>query len=67
MASAFTQEVFKADLVKVLLDSKVKALQKSTNMDFEKDSYSEIRDVVATFVHNHMNAPTTMDVDTHTS
>ena len=61
-------EVFKkADSVKVLLDSIVKELKTSTNIDFEKDSQSEIRDVVTTIVHNHMNAATPMDVDTHTS
>ena len=57
----------KADLVKVLPDSKVKELTKSTNIDFEKDSCSEIRDVATTIVHNHNNAATPMDVDTHTS
>ena len=47
-------EVFKkADLVKVLPVVTVKEVAKSTHIDFEKDSYSEIRDVV------------TMDVDTH--
>ena len=61
-------EVFKeADLAKVLVDSMVKELKKSTNIDFEKNSYSEIRDVVTNIVHNHMNAATQMDVDTHTS
>ena len=54
-------EVFKqADL------AKVKELKKSTNIDFAKDSYSEIRDVVTTLVHNHMTAATKMDVDTLT-
>ena len=55
----------KADLVKVLPDSIVKEL--TTNIDFEKDSCSEIRDVATTIVHNHNNASTPMDVDTHTS
>ena len=41
----------------------VKDLKKSTNIDFEKDKYSEIRDVVTTIVHNHMNASAPMDVD----
>ena len=57
-------EVFKkADLLKILPDSIVKELRKSTNIDFEKDSYSEIRDVVTTIVHNHMSASSPMDVD----
>ena len=61
-------EVFKkADLVKVLPDSTVKDRKKSSNIDFEKDSCSEIRDVVTTIVHSHMNAATPTDVDTHTS
>ena len=55
----------KADSVKVLLDSIVKELKTSANINFEKDSQSEIRDVVTTIVHNHMNAATPMDVDTH--
>ena len=55
----------KADLVKVLPDSIVKELTKSTNIDFEKDSCSEIRDVATTIAHNHNNAATPMDVDTH--
>ena len=37
-------------------------LKESTNIDFEKDSHSEIRDVVTTIVHHH----TPPDVDTHT-
>ena len=63
---SFYPEVFKkGDSVKVLLDSIVKELKTSTNIDFEKDSQSEIRDVVTKIVHNHMNAATPMDVDTH--
>ena len=59
-------EVFKkTDLVKVLPDVVIKELKKSTNIDSQKDSYSEIRYVVATIVHNHMTAATPMDVDTH--
>ena len=55
-------EVFKkADLVEVLRDSIVIELKKSTNIDFEKDSHSELRDVVTTIVHYH----TPPDVDTH--
>ena len=46
-------EVFKtADFTKVLRDSIVQDLKKRTNIDFEKVSYSEIRDVVTTIVHN---------------
>ena len=57
-------EVFKkADLLKILPDAIVKELKKSTNMDFEKDGYSDIRDVVTTIVHNHMSTVTPMDVD----
>ena len=58
-------EVFqKADLVKVLPDVVVTELKKSTNIDSQKDSYSEIRDSVTTIVH--MTAATPTDVDTHT-
>ena len=61
-------EVFKkADLVKVLPDVAVKELKKSTNIDSQKDSHSEIRDLVTTIAHNHMTAATPMDLDTHTS
>ena len=61
-------EVFKTpDLVKVLYDSTDKEPKQSTNIDFENDSYSEIRGVVTTIVHTHMIAATPMDVDTHTS
>ncbi len=57
-------EVFKkADLLKVLPDSIVKELKESTNIDFEKDTYSEIRDVVTTIVRNHINAAPATDVD----
>ena len=59
-------EVFKkTDLVKVLPDVVIKELKKSTNIDSQKDSYSEIRDLVTTIAHNHMTAATPMDVDTH--
>ena len=59
-------EVFrKADLVKVLPDVIVKELKMSTNIDFEKDSHSEIRDMVTTIVCNHMNAASPVDVDAH--
>ena len=61
--SVYSEVFKKADLLKVLPDSIVKELKKSTNTDFEKDSYSENRDVVTTIVHNHMNAATPMDVD----
>ena len=54
----------KADLVKVLLDSIVKELTKSTNIDFEKHSCSEIRDVATTILHNHNNAATPMGAGT---
>ena len=57
-------EVFKkADLLKVLPDGIVKELRKSTNIDFEKHSYSELRDKVTTIVHNHMNTTAPMDID----
>ena len=66
-ASVYPDVFKKADLVKVLPDSIVRELKRSTNIDFEKDSHSEIRDVAATIVHNHMNAATPTDVDTLTS
>ena len=57
-------EVFKkADLLKVLPETIVKELKKSTNINFEKDTYEEIREVVTTIVHNHMNTVTPMDID----
>ena len=60
------REVFKkADLVNVIPDVIVKELKKRTNIDFENDSYSQIRDAATTTVHNQMNAATSMDVDTH--
>ena len=55
-----------ADLVTVLLDSTVNFLKKSTNIDFEQESYFVIRDLVATVVYSHLNVVTTLDVDTHT-
>ncbi len=52
-------EVFeKADFLKVLPESIVKEFKQSANIDFEKDIYIEIRDVVTTIVHNHMSATT---------
>ena len=60
-------EVFKnTDLLKILPDMMVKELKKSTSIDFEKDKYSEIRDVVTTIVHNHMNASAPMYMDKKT-
>jgi hypothetical protein len=57
-------EVFKkADLLKVLPDSILKELNKNTNIDFEKGTYSEIRDVATTTVRKHMSSATPMDVD----
>ena len=57
-------EVFKkADLLKVIPEAIVKELKKSTNIDFEKDRYAEIRDIVTTIVHNHMNTSSPMDVE----
>ncbi len=42
-------EVFKkVDLLKVLPEAVVKELKKSTNVDSEKYTYSEFRDVVTT-------------------
>ena len=49
----------------MLPDSIVKELTKSTTIDFEKDSCSEIRDVATTILHNHNNAATPMDAGTH--
>ena len=40
-----------------------KEMKKSTNPDFEKDRYTDIRDIVTTIVHNHMNTSTPMDID----
>ena len=52
-------EVFKkADLLKVIPEVIVKELKKSTNINFESDSYSDIRDVVNTIVHNHLSTNT---------
>ena len=57
-------EVFKkADLIKIMPDVIVKELKKSTNVNFEKDTYDEIRDIITTIVHNHMNTSSPMDVD----
>ena len=57
-------EVFKkADLLKVIPEVIVKEFRKSTNINFESDSYSDIRDVVNTIVHNHLSTNTPMDVD----
>jgi hypothetical protein len=57
-------EVFKkADLLKVIPEVIVKELKKSTNINFESDSYSDIRDVVNTIVHNHLSTNAPMDVD----
>ena len=57
-------EVFKkAYLLKVLPESIVKELKKNTNINFESDRYTEIRDIVTTIVHNHMNTSVPMDVD----
>ena len=63
--SVYPEVLQNADVVKVLLDVIVKELKKSANIDFEKDSYTEIRDVVTTIVHDHMNASAPMDVDAH--
>jgi len=57
-------EVFKkADMLKLLPEVIIKELKKSTNINFEKDSYAEIQEVVKTIVHNHMNSSAPMDVD----
>ena len=69
MAFSVYSEVFKrAELGKVLLDTIVKDLKKSTHIDLEKDSYSEIRDVV----NNNLAPPPEFSRadgrgDTHTS
>jgi len=56
-------EVFKkADLLKVLPESIVKELKKSTNIDFEHDTYKQIRDTVTTIVHNHTKTASPMDI-----
>ena len=46
-----------------LMEAIVKELKKSTNVDFEKDTYSEVWDAVTTIVRNHTSAVTPMDVD----
>jgi len=57
-------EVFKkADMLKLLPEGIIKELKKSTNINFEKDSYAQIQEVVKTIVHNHMNSSAPMDVD----
>ena len=57
-------EVFKkADMLKLLPEVIVKELRKSTNIDFEKDKYSEIQDIVKTIVYNHMTSSSPMDVE----
>ena len=57
-------EVFKkADMLKLPPEVIVKELKKSANINFEKDSYAEIQEVVKTIVHNHMNSSAPMDVD----
>ena len=40
--SVYPEVLQNADVVKVLLDVIVKELKKSANIDFEKDSYTEI-------------------------
>ena len=64
--SVFPTLFKKSDLAKVFPDTKVKELKKSTNIDIEKDSYSDIRHVVTTMEHSHMNAATPLEVDSHT-
>ena len=49
--SAYPEVFKKADLVKVLLNVIVQAWKKSANIDFEKGSRSETRDLVTTAVH----------------
>ena len=57
-------EVFKkTDMIKILPEVIVKELKKSTNVDFERDTYDNIRDIVTTIVHNHLNSAAPMDVD----
>jgi len=57
-------EVFKkADMLKLLPEGIIKELKKSTNINFEKDSYAQIQEVVKTIVHNHMNSSAPMDVE----
>ena len=62
-ASVYPEVFKKADLLKVLPDSIVKELKKSTNIDFEKNTYAEIRNIVNTIVHNHTSTAGPMDVD----
>ena len=41
----------------------MKELKTSTNINFESHRYTEIRDIVTTIVHNHMNTSCPMDAD----
>ena len=41
----------------------LKELKKGTNINFETDTYKEMRDVVTTFVHNHTNTTMPMDIE----
>ena len=50
--SVYPEVLQNADVVKVLPDVTVKELKKSANIDFEKDSYTEIQDVGTTIVHD---------------
>jgi hypothetical protein len=59
-ASVYPEVFKKADLLKILPDSIVKELKKSTNIDFEKNTYAEIRNIVNTIVHNHMSTASPM-------
>ena len=57
-------EVFKkADLLKIVPDVILKELKKGTNINFETDTYKELRDVVTTIVHNHTNTTMPMDIE----
>lgn len=51
-------DVFKkAGLIKIPPDGITKYLKtKPTNLDFERDTYSDLRDFVVTTIHNHSNA-----------
>ena len=50
---SFYTEVFKkATWCKSFLTQSVKVLKKGTNIDLEKDSYFQVRDVVTTSLHN---------------
>ena len=50
-------------MLKLLPEGIIKELKKSTDINFEKDSYAQIQEVVKTIVHSHMNSSAPMDVE----